>query len=89
MEPIEKLHEQDGGFFGKDSPHNAAQKLNGPVQTSYRAELRALLHVVRATTVLVMILIDCKAVVNTMQNFLDTGSRGEGKLCEKDVGLHI
>jgi len=69
--------------------NNVASKLHGPVQTSYRAELRALLHVVRTTSVHVLIMIDCKAVVNAMQNFIDTGSRGEGKLCENELWIHI
>jgi len=48
-----------GVFYGKGSESNISSKLHGPVQTSYRAELRALLHVVRNTTVHVMIMIDC------------------------------
>ena len=43
-----------GAYFGKGSSANIADKLYGSVQTSYRAELRALLHVVRTTEVPVL-----------------------------------
>ena len=48
-----------------------------------------MLHVVRTTKVPVLIMIDCKAVVNTMQRFLDTGARGDGTLSEQDLWDYI
>ena len=36
-----------GVFYGPSSPHNHSSKLHGPTQTSYRAEVRALLHAVQ------------------------------------------
>ena len=35
-----------GVFFGKDAKQNCKRPLDGPVQTSYRAEVKALYHVV-------------------------------------------
>ena len=36
-----------GVFVAPDSPHNFHAPLDGPVQTSYRAELNAVLHILR------------------------------------------
>ena len=78
-----------GVFYGNDSPHNASQKFHGPVQTSYKAELRALLQVVRCVEEPVITMIDCKAVVNTVQKFLDHGEQGLDKLAEQDLWNYI
>ena len=40
-----------GVFYAKGDTHNCAYPLDGPVQSSFRSELKALLHVVRTTAV--------------------------------------
>jgi len=78
-----------GVYFAKDSRHNIASKLHGPVQTSYRAELRALLHVVATTSDKVLVMIDCKSVVNTFLHYRLHGRPRCGKLQEEDLWNRI
>ena len=52
-------------YLPEDSRHNVSRMLYGPSQSTYRAELRVVLHVVRYTHINVMIRSDCESVVNT------------------------
>lgn len=74
-----------GVFFGKGHSANASAKLYGPVQTSYRAELRALLHVVSCTTVPTAIHIDCKSVVKVFNEYMNTKCAPSNQLRENDL----
>jgi ribonuclease HI len=78
-----------GVFYAKGSQHNKASKLHGPVQTSYRAELRALLHVVRTASCRILVMCDCKSVVNTFQAYQMHGRRKCGALQEEDLWIQI
>ena len=73
-----------GVFYANCSSHNTASKLHGPVQTPYRAELRALLHVVKTASDRVLVMCHCKSVVNTFQDYRLHGRRRCGKLQEED-----
>jgi ribonuclease HI len=73
-----------GVYYAPNSPHNFAAPLNGPVQTSYRAELKAVLHVLRHTTTPTMVMCDCQAVVNTLTAYLEDGTM-PNNLQEQDV----
>ena len=65
-----------GVHYAEGSTHNIASMLHGPVQTSYRAEVRALLHVAQTSDVPAVIMIDCKGVVDTMNSYIETGHTG-------------
>ena len=89
-EQAESLPGLDGGvFYAKGSEHNKASKLHGPVQTSYRAELRAVLHVVKTASCRILVMCDCKSVVNTFQDFQMHGRRKCGALQEEDLWTQI
>ena len=60
-----------GVYYGDGSPRNTARKLKGAIQTSYRAEVRAVLHAVAGARENTMVVIDCKAVVRLLQSLLD------------------
>ena len=60
-----------GVFYGRNSTRNAAYKLKGAIQNSYRAEVRAALHAVGGAKENTVIISDCKSVVNTLRNILD------------------
>jgi ribonuclease HI len=62
-----------GVFVAPDSPHNFHAPLDGPVQTSYRAELNAVLHILRHTVAPTMIMCDCQSVVKTLTRLLEDG----------------
>ena len=62
-----------GVFVAPSSPHNFHAPLDGPVQTSYRAELKAVLHILRHTVTPTMIMCDCQSVVNTLTRLLEDG----------------
>ena len=68
-----------GVYFGDSSGLNKGAPLAGPIQSSYRAELRAALHVAMTAGVNVMIMADCKAVVTQFQKIL------EGESVPKDI----
>ena len=69
-----------GVYYAAGSKHNIASMLHGPVQTSYRAEVRALLHAIQTSDIPVIIMIDCKGVVDTLNNYMETGQTGGKKL---------
>ena len=73
-----------GTFFAKDSKHNFSAPLDGPVQTSYRAELKAVIHVIRKTATPTVIMCDCQSVVKTFNKFIHSGIPSQG-LREQDL----
>jgi len=78
-----------GVFYAKGSQHNKASNLHGPVQTSYRAELRALLHVVKTASCRILVMCDCKSVVTTFQAYQMHGRRKCGALQKEDLWVQI
>ena len=60
------LHAEEWGDCGP---------LKSGVQTSYRAEVRAIAHALARTKTPTLICSDCKAAVTTLQNYLRTGRR--------------
>ena len=74
-----------GAYFGDKSAFNFSAKLYGPVQSSYRADLRALLHVVRTATSPVCMMIDCQGVVNMFNDFMSTKVRPERAIRDQDL----
>ena len=73
-----------GVFVAPNSPHNYAAPLDGPVQTSYRAELKAILHVLRHVINPTMIMCDCQSVVKTFTSYLEDGVKPES-IKEQDL----
>jgi ribonuclease HI len=73
-----------GAYFAKNSKHNFAAPLDGPVQTSYRAELKAVIHVIRKTATPTVIMCDCQSVVKTFDKYQDCGIPSQG-LREQDL----
>ena len=74
-----------GVFYTNGSNHNKASKLHGPVQISYRAEFRALLHVVKTAAERVLVMCGYKSVVNAVQDYQLHGRRRTGILQEEDL----
>ena len=58
-------------YFGEGSTHNYQSLLHGPAQSTYRAELRAILHVVQTAHNPTWIKSDCKSVVTTFADILN------------------
>ena len=56
-----------GVYYAADSAHNVSGHLYGPIQSSYRGEVRAILEIVRTAAYYTIIYCDCESVVNTMQ----------------------
>ena len=77
-----------GVFYGEGSPYNFAAALDGPVQTSYRAELKAVVHVLRQVISPTLIMCDCQSVVNTLNRILDEKQLPD-KLRENDLWEQI
>jgi len=78
-----------GVFYAEGSEFSKASKLHGPVQTSYRAELRALLHVVKCSSCRIIVMCDCKSVVNTFNDYQLHGRRRIGTVQEEDLWMQI
>ena len=72
-------------YAAEDSKFNTSRMLYGPSQSTYRAELRAVLHVARYTDINVFVKSDCKSVVNTTNDIL----RGEPKTLESIANSDI
>ena len=70
---------------GNDSPRNKADKLKGPVQNSYRAEVRAALHAVTGAREPTIVIIDCKSVVGIMDKLLQ-GNALPPNIADRDMG---
>lgn len=58
-------------FYHTGSKYNTAAALDGPVQSSYRAELKALVGVFRTHYQPTLVMCDCQSVVDTFRVFLD------------------
>ena len=72
-----------GVFYANDSNYNSSGHLFGPIQTSYRAEVRAILEVVRTAAQPTVIYCDCEGVVETMPQMIarqlqDTDNLADG-----------
>ena len=67
-----------GVFVGTGSPANHNAMLQGASQSTYRAELRAIVHVLKHLATDIKIISDCKSVVQGMQNLLDGDSINKG-----------
>ena len=63
--------------------------LHGPVQSSYRAEVRAALHVVRTACDPCLIMIDCKSVVTIFNEIMQERKLLARKLHEEDLWAEI
>eukprot|EP00972_Heterocapsa_arctica_P090844 13404998-Heterocapsa_arctica.AAC.1 len=63
-----------GVWIGENSVHNHSQPLPGKVQTAYRAELHAIVHVAERYTENISIIADCLGVVNEANRILKGGS---------------
>ena len=59
-----------GVFVGTDSKANHHAKLQGASQSSYGAELRAIIHVLKHLALDVKIVSDCKSVVQGFEKLL-------------------
>ena len=78
-----------GVFYGEGCKHNISSKLHGQVQTSYRAEVRALLHAIQTAGTPICVYVDCQGVVNTINKFVDSGYVVPTKLNETDLWERI
>ena len=74
-----------GVFYATGDQHNWSHPLDGPVQSSSRGELKALLHVVRTTPVHAVVYSDCKSVVDTYNKFIKGDLHSAGHLGEQDL----
>ena len=72
-------------FYATGDTHNCVHPLDGPVQSSFRGELKALLHVVRATAVHAVVYSDCKSVVDTYNKFSKGDLHSAAHLGEQDL----
>ena len=70
-----------GVFYGTNAQHNCKHPLDGPVQTSYRAEMKALYHAKAP----VCIMCDCKGVVNIFNHHLDGTINMQIERAEQDL----
>ena len=78
-----------GVYYHKDSEHNCHFPLNGPVQSSYRAEIKALLHVLRTSAIPTIVFCDCKSVVNIFNAYIQGSYNEHSHLIEQDLWLDI
>ena len=65
--------------------HNCIEQLAGPVQTSYKAEAGALLHVVRTAGVPTCIMCDCLSVVNLFSAILNASEQDLEKCADGEL----
>jgi ribonuclease HI len=73
-----------GVFYGHANVLNKAEALAGPIQSSYRAELRAAVHVLQTAATNVIIVADCKAVVAQLDKVLQ-GADLPKKISDRDL----
>ena len=66
-------------------PDNCSSPLPGPAQTSYRAEVYAVLHVVRTAKQKLLIHTDCLNVAKTLNTYLQQGSADTNAQAEADL----
>ena len=62
-------------FGAKACSFNTCGRLVSTIQTSYRAELRAIAHVLAVSKSCMLVLCDCKSIVNTLKAFQNDGIR--------------
>ena len=74
-----------GVWYGHGSGYNRAEPLLGPTQTSYRAELRAALHVVQYASHPTRVVTDCRAVADGLQQIVDGAWIHDAKRPEEDL----
>ena len=74
-----------GIFYYNNSPHNAKGGFTGVTQTSYRSELRAVIHVARTCSQSTWIKCDCKAVVDQVNAILNHNIPDYSQLKEGDL----
>ena len=60
-----------GVYVGEGSPANHAAQLQGASQSTYRAELRAAIHVLKHVATNVIVISDCKSVVDGCNKLLN------------------
>ena len=71
-------------YNGEGSALNVKQPLMGKIHLSYRAELRAALHVVRTAAANVIIIADCKAVALQLQK-ISEGESLPPRIADRDL----
>ena len=74
-----------GVWFANGSEYNVHYPLEGPVQSSFRAELKAILHVLRTSVVPTIIMCDCKSVVNTFNDYCNGTKFDTNKVKDGDL----
>ena len=72
-------------WYSANSPYNIHAPLCGLVQTSYKAEARALLHIVRTAGCPTLIKCDCLSVVNTFNSILNDADYSVEGCADGDV----
>ena len=80
----EKARAGWGVDYADNSANNHRSKLGGPVQTSYRAEIYAVLHVVLTASEPTLIHTDCLNAANTLTSYMLHGSDLDKQLSEND-----
>lgn len=78
-----------GVYYAADHPHSAHDHLYGPIQTSYRAEVRAILHVVRTSANPTNIKCECLSVVTIFNKILKGVEVNTGELSDGDLWSSI
>ena len=74
-----------GFHFAPEHPLNCAFPLDGPVQSSYRAEVKAILHVVRICAAPTVIMCDCQGVVGEFNRLIAGDAVPSKKRKEQDL----
>ena len=77
-----------GVYYTADHPCNAHGHIFGPIQTSYRAEVRAVIHVLRTAVNPTIIYCDCLSVVNIVQQILANNATDVGNFADGDLWMH-
>ena len=72
-------------FYGHGSRYNAADALRGPIKNSFRAEVRAIAHVVSTCTVPTHIKSDCKSAVTLFDRLSKNPDEEIGEWAESDL----
>ena len=74
------------GLVFHGSAFNCAYPLDWLVQTSYRAELKAVLQVLRCAKATIFIICGCRAVVSTLCQYLEGRFEGQvSDMAEQDL----
>jgi ribonuclease HI len=74
-----------GVFYAIGCQHNGSGHIYGPLQTSYRAEVRAVLEVIRTAANPTSIICDCESVVNIMQSIIQRQHIAVDDLSDSDL----